>query len=337
MICRLLSSLWLALLFVQPALAATDARMQILVTPNEEAGITLQSLQTHIAQAADMALPRLWPRIVPQQALINIPSPVAGMRFLQRATPTENGLMISFQARRVFAWLQANNIPYIEQAPAWRVQINLQDEFGRIMTRSGAMLNASAEQMAMDLGYIITPAAPALILDWRWLDSSRVSLSVRGNARLGEYEETRMLASGDPVKQLQPWLQEVLLKARDATLLPDEPVRQAATLLQQPVPMDAGHRTMPTQAGAAAVDDYLLLKVRRHASLPEQILFEQDLRQDPRILDLSLRQVNSDGQQYRLHLKGSDDLWLRDWFSRRGMTLTATIEGWVASQESPAR
>jgi len=331
---RLLSTICLAaLLCVQPALAASDTRMEILVTADEEHGITLQSLQSNIAQAADMALPRLWPRIVPRQSQRDIPANVKGMRFLQRATPGDDGIMIVFQSRRVFAWLQANNIPYIAEPPAWNVSVDLYDAAGRGMPESAARLRRHAGNMAPYLGYVADSSAPALVLDWRWLDSRQVSLSVRGGSRLGEYAETRTLASGDPVQQLQPWLEEVLFRARDASVESAGPVNAPPQAAQA---VNAGEPA-GINVPSPSAEGYLLLKVQRQASLPEQILFEQDLRQDPRILDLSLRQVNRDGQQYRLHLKGSDDLWLRGWFSRRGMALIPTIEGWVASQEMPAR
>ena len=320
------------LLLVQPALAATDARMQILVAPDEAQGITLDFLRSNIAQAADMALPRLWARIVPKQAQRDIPT-VKGLRFLQRATPGDAGIMIIFQPRRVFSWLKDHHIPYIAEAPAWNVTINLQNAAGRSMPESAARLHDMVQGESAQLGYVVNSAAPALVLDWRWLDSSQVSLSVRGGTRLGEYAETRVLASGDPVLQLRPWLEEVLLKARDAYVEQTETAAPAVTLPQQHV--ETGGEVVAS-ARPPVAEGYLLLKVERHASLPEQILFEQDLRQNPRILDLSLRQVNRDGQQYRLHLKGADDLWLRDWFAHRGMTLTPTIEGWVA-REMPAR
>ncbi|MDQ6993725.1 MAG: hypothetical protein Q9M31_09625 [Mariprofundus sp.] len=91
------------------------------------------------------------------------------------------------------------------------------------------------------------------------------------------------------------------------------------------------------QAVVTAKAIFLLLKVERRASLPEQILFEQDLRRNSHIADMSLYQVNRAGQTYRLRLNGGDDQWLHDWFTLRGMHLKPTIEGWVASQGIPAQ
>jgi len=97
----------------------------------------------------------------------------------------------------------------------------------------------------------------------------------------------------------------------------------------QPAPPmigDNGAYLSPVQAPLQAG----LLSIQRQASLPEQVLFEDDLAHDPRVLSLTLRQVNKDSQQYRLQLKSSDDQWLMAWFSRRGMTLTQSVEGWLA-------
>ncbi|GAV20178.1 hypothetical protein MMIC_P1142 [Mariprofundus micogutta] len=195
--------------------ADTDPRMVFKVLPDENRGITVQDLHRDVRAAADMALPKLWFRIVPDYAQNQIPKKVKAVRFLKRATPTPEGVTITFNAKRVFAWLKSNNIPSFDD--------------------------------------------------------------------------------------------------------PAEPVAQMQT-----------ETTMSEPIAAVAKGAYLILMVHRHASLPEQVLFEEDLKREPRIADLSLRQVNRDGQQYRLRLNGSDDQWLTLWFKRRGLTLSPTIEGWVA-------
>lgn len=105
---------------------------------------------------------------------------------------------------------------------------------------------------------------------------------------------------------------------------------QSAEPVQPPAPVPAAQPTAPLQQMMTRTQAELILTVVRRASLPEQVLFEEDLKKDPRILSLSLRQVNRDSQQYRVQLKGADDAWLTAWFRRRGLTLTASVEGWVA-------
>jgi len=207
---------WLAffmLLCVQQSVfAEPDPRMQVAVIAANQ-GVEVRWLHTHIQRAAMMALPQLWNRLIPGHAHNMIPKKVSAIRFLKKATPTEEGVNIIFDQRRVFSYLEDNKIPYyVEQS-------------GRIKTESQPFADG-------------LPLAPAQV------------------------------KSG-------------------------------------------------------------LLMIERQASLPEQVLFEEDLGHDPHVISLSLRQVNGQGRQYRLSLKGSDDQWLFDWIKRRGMTLTTSMEGWV--------
>jgi len=205
----------------QPAFAQQDARMQIDVMA-EEQGVELRWLHANIGKAADMALPQLWQRIVPQHALDQLPKHVKAVRFLKKAVPNEQGVSILFSEKRVLSYLKQNHIPYYAEQPADAAPVEPQ------------------------------PAQPVI-------DDQRELLSI------------------------------------------SEPALQSG-----------------------------LLTIQRQTSLPEQVLFEDDLAHDPRILSLTLRQVKKDRLQYRLQLKSSHDLWLIEWFRNRGMTLTQSVEGWVA-------
>ncbi|MDX8407079.1 MAG: hypothetical protein R8L58_01710 [Mariprofundaceae bacterium] len=361
---RFLSALALFIgLSVVPALHATtvgDARMLVEVTANpDEQGQSLKELHANVRYAAELALAQLWDRIVPQQARADVPAGMRAIRFMQRAQPTADGVRISFHARRVMDYLETHNIPLIPEQPAWNLDIRMRNAAGRNMAQSAALISEFAAQQAPLWGYALSRMGDSLIVQWRWLDSRQVSLSLRGTSRLGEFQETRMLAPGDPLPQLQQWLLETLLKARDAyatgiapeVATPDVPATPSPPVFDiygnplvstdiytAPFADVYGDPYANTAPAAPLIADHgILIRVERQASLPEQVLFEQDLRQDPRILDLSLRRVNRDARQYRLHLKGADDLWLRDWFSRRGLHLAPTIEGWVARPEMPAR
>ncbi|ATX81097.1 hypothetical protein Ga0123462_0219 [Mariprofundus ferrinatatus] len=308
-------SLLLLLLVPQLVLAATDARMQIEVVAKDSN--TAEFLRANIDKAAELALPKLWQRIVLQEALNKIPDSTNAIRFLQRATPSQNGMMVTFDQRRVLSFLKQNRIPHIAEQPAWNLSVQLSSASGRAMPESAAMLEQFAAEEAETWGYGINAAKASLVLHWRWLDSRQVELSVRGTSKLGEFSETRAAGAGDPFRQLKPWLSSVLLRARDAY----------ASNAPKAVPSGgieaANGVAMPQNRS-------VFLVVERHASLPEQVLFEEELRRDPRVLELSLRQTNRDGQQYRMILKGEDELWLPQWFKRRGLSLTSSVEGWVA-------
>jgi len=240
----------LALLLLLPlfASAAPDVRMQVDVKA-EEQDVDVDWLHANIARAADMALPQLWNRIVPQHAIGQIPPHVKAVRFLQKAVPNAQGVSILFNEKRVLRYLQQHNIPYYaEQSTA--------------QTRDSAVSGAAAQAQ------IASPSAM--------------------------------------------------------------PFQASSPLL----PQQEGQLPVGSQNGAQAPLITGLLILRRHASLPEQALFEEDLARDPHVLSLTLRQVSRNEQQYRLQMKGPNDLWLQAWFQRRGLTLTASVDGWVVQQQA---
>ncbi len=226
MYCRVQLHRWMLaafmLLCAQPAVFAEepDTRMQIAVIAAEQ-GVEVRWLHANIQRAATMALPQLWNRLIPRHAHGLIPKKVNAIRFLKKAVPTEKGVNIIFDQRRVLSYLKKNHVPYyVEQSAGY--------------SETGSQISSPA------------------------VDGKSGQL---------------------PLVQMQ--------------------------------------------------GKSVLLTIQGQASLPEQVLFEDDLERDPRVASLSLRQVNRQGRQYRLSLKGSDDQWLFEWIKRRGMTLTESAEGWV--------
>jgi len=228
-------ALLLTLLFLAlpPSIAQAepDMRMQVELDA-EKAGVKPTWLHSHIKEAAEMALPQLWQRIVPQHALGQIPEHAKAVRFLKRAIPNETGVTILFSGKRVFSYLKQHRIPYY------------------------------AEQSATQP--VTLPAAATLI----------------------EPTATEQTA------------------AQPAASLPD--------------------------ISTAAAPLITMLTIEHHASLPEQVLLEQDLSNDPHVQRLTLKRVSRFGEQYQLLLKQPDDHWLAAWFAHRGMTITQSVDGWVA-------
>jgi hypothetical protein len=333
---KLLSGLLLILIFsTAQALATADARMMVDVVANDKNGNHLKELHTNIQHSVKLALPTLWNRIVPRKARNSIPKKVNALLFMQRASPTENGIIITFHDKRVMKYLKSNGLPYIEQEPAWNLSILLSNAAGKPMAQSASSLHAYADRTAIYWGYKLDESRDSLTLQWQWLDQRQVKLTVRGTSRLGEFSETRRLANGDPFPQLERWLTEILLKARDAHA---QPLEEAAAPVPDDIPaFIVGSAQLEAQSTEFSEhplpdpqDSYLLLSIERQASLPEQVLFEDDLKHDPRIINLTVQQVNKYMQQYRLQLKNSDGQWLVEWFGQRGLKLSQTKEGWVA-------
>lgn len=343
-----LVTLWLLLGFQVSAYAAPDARMLVEVSA-EQQQVELNWLHTHIKRASSMALQQLWNRIIPQSAHASIPRHVKAIRFLEKAIPTEQGMNILFHRKRVFEYLKAQHIPYIAEQPSLNLNIQLYDEGGRRMNQMAAELTDYAEEMAAFWGYRLDPQATPLVLLWRWMDHRQVSLDMRGgNADATPGYDLRRISSRDPLAALKPWLSEILVKTRDAHVVTaveeSAPVEPAAmqvldgVSMQSPVfqsglskpPSKGLSMGLPTEL---SMPQGLLLTVQRQAALPEQVLFEDDLRHDSHVRSLLLKRVNRASQQYRLKLKGGDSQWLVQWFSDRGMHLRATEEGWVAIGE----
>lgn len=323
-VCRLLAGFALALLLgAATAQSAEDGRMQVFVQAGDDSA-DLNKLHTNIQYAAQLALPRLWDRLVTQQGRETVAGDINPVRFLQRATPTETGVIVTFSKKRVVAYLKERELPVIEEEPSLNLEVQLYSPAGQPMGQSASMLQAYAAGAASDWGVSLGGYGPSLVLQWNWLDQQQVNLTVRGTTLLGEYSESRWLGAGDPVPQLGAWLVEVLLRARDATAAP--PVEPVTV-----VPDDLGAPTTPGQPVVGTMQEKkLLLTIERRASLAEQVLFEDELRREQRVVGLLLHRVNRQVQQYRLHLSDADDAWLVEWFRLRGMELTPVVEGWVA-------
>ena len=322
-ICCLLA-VWSLLAFQTTVLAAADDRMLVEVSA-EKQHVEVNWMHINIKRASAMALPQLWNRIIPQSAQSLLPRRIKAMRFLEKATPTETGVSILFHRKRVLSYLEAQHIPYIAEPPSLNLNIQLYDAAGRRMNQTAADLTDYAGEMAAFWGYHLTPQGAPLVLLWRWMDHRQVSLNVRrGNAGEPESYDVRHISGGDPLASLKPWLSDVLLKTRDLHATSAVVVNTLAEPVVPVVPVQAG---MPMQAAFASG---LLLTIQREASLPEQVLFEDDLRHNPHVRSLLLKRVNRASQQYRLWLKNGDSQWLIQWFRQRGMSLSATAEGWVA-------
>jgi len=93
-----------ALLWSVTALAQ-DEKYIVDVLPDTEQGETVISLHSNIPQAVDRALPRLWERLLPAESIPLLPQNIQGIRFLQRAVPTADGVRVVFDEQRVGKFL----------------------------------------------------------------------------------------------------------------------------------------------------------------------------------------------------------------------------------------
>ncbi|HKJ83989.1 MAG TPA: hypothetical protein VJ961_08245 [Mariprofundaceae bacterium] len=304
---RLCCGMLLALLFMPlAATAATDMRMQVHV-PKQEG----ESGQSDLTDLAKRALPVLWDRLIPQAERAKADALPASVGLLSRIVPGDDGALVEFNRQAVFQTLRDAGIDYLASSPQLSLVIHVANSSGTGMPQSETLLRQYAESIAPRWGIELAKTAPSLVLSWRWVDDTRVMFSARGNSRLQEFTETRTLpAGGDPLESLKAWLQQVLLKARDAY------VQTAATGAVSQGAMPAGDGQM------------VWITVTDHAmSLSEQVTLEDALHHDPRVKALIPYSYSREKIRYRLRLTTANGDWLSDWFSQRGFSAEAMSDG----------
>lgn len=286
------------------AMASGDARMQVqVVKQGDESG------QSDLAALAKQALPVLWDRLVPQAERAKADALPASVNLLSRIVPGDNGATVDFNGQAVFQALHDAGIDYLATPPQFALVLHVDNNSGVAMPQTEALLVQYAHEIAPRWGIELDDTAPTLVLSWQWQDDTQVMLSVRGNSRLQEFTETRTLPAGsDPLQSLQDWLQQVLLRARDA-------YAQTA-VAAVPTPATGSH------------EKAVWITVTDHAMhLSEQVTLEDALRHDPRVKALIPYSYGPQQIRYRLLLMTANSRWLGDWFSQRGFQPEATGDG----------
>lgn len=298
------------LLFAPLSASAQQADARLNVELGEEA--VMQGAPDTNA-LLDKALPILWDRIVPVASRASADRLGRDSRMVARIIPGRASTLVEFHGERVFEVLREAHIPAIVTAPRFHLLISVRNVPGQEMQQTGQLLVQEAEHFARLHGIELNDGGAGLVLAWHWLDATHAELSVRGQTRLAEFVETREITDADSLPALQAWLDEVLLRARDAYAF------------EAGAPVDDGVMGM-------AADDFMVhITVRRSGSLLEQVALEDSLARDPRVRRLLPETLSSTMQRYALKLEGGDTTWLGEWFARRGYRLDRLADGsWVA-------
>ncbi len=261
------------------------------------------------------ALPVLWDRIVPLAQRRSAEALDADSRMVARIVPGREETVVEFHGERVFAMLREARISAIVTPPRFHLLISVRNDVGQEMQQTGMLLEEEAKRLAPGYGIELANNGAGLVLAWRWLDALHAELAVRGQSRLSEFVETREIADADSLPVLQGWLEEVLLKARDAYAYDTEIFSNA-----------------PTEGNAMQAGDGfgIELVVQRGSSLLEQVALEESLAHDPRVRHVLQLSLSRGMQRYRLQLEGGDTSWLGEWFARRGYRMDRLADGsWV--------
>jgi hypothetical protein len=231
--------------------------------------------------------------------------------FLQRVLPRSDGVQVSFNEARVWQYLDQKKIPYLKEAPRINLVIQMSNQNGSSMPQTAELLQADVESVAVARGVLLSESAPSLIIVWQWLDNTQVNLTVRGNTALAEFSELRKVETGDPLSQLQVWMGEILLTARDA-YIPDPTQIEMIPTWQE-------------QRGGIEV----MLIIEQSATLSAQVALEDALRQHEKVESVIPIYLSTSSRQYRLQLKRAGDVWVQQWFQQRGMQALPTPQGWL--------
>ncbi len=307
----LVLALCLQLLSIRAAHADNgDSRLTVVMTVDGN-----QQGAPDVNQLLKAAMPVLWDRIVPVANRRRADTLGHDSRMVARIVPGPQTTLVQFNGERVFAALRNAHIPAIVTPPNFHLQINMNNAAGQDMQQTSQMLMAEANRVAPIDGIELNDNGDGLVLTWNWLDAQRVQLLVRGQSRLGEFSEVRTITGADALPALQSWLDDILLKARDAY----------AYTAQAPGNAQAGTgNNAPAQAAAAFS---LTLVVQRAGSLLAQVALENALENDPRVKSVVPLTLSPDMQRYHLQLQGSDTSWLGDWFSHRGYRMDQLADG----------
>jgi len=288
------------------AYAEPDSRMVVEIQADEEGRVP------SVQEAIQQALPLLWDRLVDSKARESLSDNMKATPFLQRVLPRGDGVQVSFNEARVWQYLDQQKIPYLKEAPRINLMIQMSNQNGADMPQTVELLRANAESVAEARGVLLSESGPVLIVAWQWIDNSQVNLVVRGTTALAEFSEARKIGTGDPLSQLQSWMEEVLLTARDANISnPDQTV------------------AMPSLKKKRDGGIEVLLTIEQSATLPAQVALEDALRQHEKVESIIPSYLSAVSRQYRLQLKGEEDAWVQEWFQRRGMQVLPTPQGWL--------
>ncbi|MDQ6959423.1 MAG: hypothetical protein Q9M27_00215 [Mariprofundaceae bacterium] len=289
-----------------------DTRLRIVIPVEEMQNARSGAGLTNTKLALRLAMPRLWDRIVPRDMRSRADSIAPSYGLVARIVPTGEQTVVEFNGKTVFRTLREHHIPAIVMAPQFHLVLKMRNRAGFEMKQTEALLMQEAKDFSPGWGVELSDNAPSMIVTWQWLNNQQLILSLRGNSRLPEFSETRVMTAADPLPVISDWLKELLLKARDAYAFDVD---------------NAGSLNTTT----AEIDQQLILIIDRKTSLMAQVALEDSLSSDPRVRRVLPVSLGLMRQRYMLLLEGTDSSWLPEWFERRGYLLAALPEGgWLA-------
>jgi len=261
-----------------------------------------------IQQAAKHAFPLLLDQLLPQrirpegQRILRPDTLVSSLMNHQQYT------QVIFHEKSVIQAFKKAKIQWFIQQPRLQLRIEILNTQGKKMNKSQLFMEKMAQDIAHRWGIELHPNGKKLSLKWQWQVDGRVSLNIE--SFLGSSEEQRNINVQHSVPQMKQWLQQVMLKSRDAQLQ------------QSP-------RNRSNPQGEPTLAEKNKLVVKRPMHLEEAAALESALRSEPNVKSLIFYGFTKQQLSYILELNSPDDDWLQQWFNVRDMKLNRTEQGWA--------
>ena len=293
---RLLFGLLICLLVPLQLFAAADERF--LVSLQDEGASELT-----IRQATKLALPVLWARVVPFDALEKSKSWAVATSLVLRFKPTSFGANVEFNPNQVEKFLRKRGIKMIQEQPFWNLDIHVAGfaEQGDMLAKD--LLN-TAYEMSDTYGFSLGANGRKLMLTFSPVTDVygelQLHVDVQGDFSADLLQQTNMPMQGYTDYQLQAFLKQVLLNIRDA--------------YQDDMKFDA-------------VSNVVLLRIEAEHELASQVMLEQALLKLAVVESIVPTLLQKQRREYRLVLRDGDDSWLPSWFAAYGMKAIKQPEG----------
>jgi len=296
--------LLLLVVCLPPSASATeDLRMKVEIAKQGTAGA-----RPSLVAAMRQAVPTLWDRLIPRQWRAKAGNLTGTLSMVSRIVPARSTILVEFNRQAVFDYLGRSHIAYLAAVPGFHLAIRMQNSVGMPMHQTERLLKQYAQEVAAHWGIGLSETAPELIIGWKWIDASRVQVTIGGDTRLHVYGQIRDIAGEDPLEYMQGWLEELLLQARDGyAFIPGE--RQG-------------------KVGRQTESLAIWLFLDRSLSLGEQVVLEDAIRGDSRVMRLIPHTYSDQRLRYRLVVRGLDASWVTAWFRQRDFQVTPVTGGW---------
>jgi len=293
---RLIFGLLVCLLVPLQLFAAADERF--LVSLQDEGASELT-----IRQATKLALPVLWARVVPFEALEKSKSWPVATSLVLRFKTTSFGANVEFNPNQVRKFLRKRGVKMIQQQPYWNLGVYVVGfaEQGNMLAKD--LLN-TAYEMADTYGFALGANGRKLMLTFSPVadvyGELQLHVDVQGDFSASLLEEKNVPMQAYTEYQLQSFLKQVLLNIRDA--------------YQDDMKFDS-------------VSNVVLLRIEAEHALASQVMLEQALLKLAVVESVVPTLLQKQRREYRLILRDGDDSWLPSWFAAYGMKVTKQPEG----------